>query len=131
MHTTNYRSTLIAVAPDTKAKQASVPAKVGTVAALQYSLLAAAPYTLTSDDLIFLVHCERQGINSNEAEKLKFFSDPQACLRGSPLAKTYGFGLHHDEYERVALVPMQSDRYATLLTQKGIKVVNAMRKSRA
>jgi Family of unknown function (DUF6157) len=131
MHTTNYRSTLIAVAPDTKAKRASVPEKAGTVAALQYKRLAAAPYTMTSDDLIFSVHCERSRIDPNDTERAKFFAKPQACLRASPLAKTHGFGLHHDEKGRVALVPMESDLYSTLRKQPGSRVVAAMRTRRA
>ena len=133
MHTTNYRATLIAVAPDTKtkAKKAVAPSKAGTVAAIQYELLSAAPYTLTSDDLLFEVYVRRSVLSPTKAARAKFFQKPQACLRCSPLAKIHGFGLYHDANGRVGLVPMESACYTELRMQAGVKVVPAMRSSRA
>jgi hypothetical protein len=131
MHTTNYQSTLIAVAPDTKAATSIVPTKAGTVATTQYEILHAAPYVHTSDDLLFLVYAKRSGLAPTKAARKGFFEKPQACLRSSPLAKTHGFGLHHDATGRVALVPMESAQYAKLSKQAGIKVVPAMRSKRA
>lgn len=130
MHSTNYANTFIAVAPDTKAERSTVPEKPGSIAALQYALLAAQPYALTSDDVLFAVHAARQGVKPAKAAREAFFAKPQACLRASPLPKTYGFGLHHDAQGRVALVPMESVRYAELAHDAGTKTVAAMRSAR-
>ncbi len=52
MHSTNYTDTLIRVSQDCRAMAGTVPPKPGSIAALQYDLLASAPYTRTSDDLL-------------------------------------------------------------------------------
>lgn len=127
MHTTNYVSTFIVVAPDTTATVATVPDKPGTVATLQYEMLAAKPYAMTSDDLLFAVYAARNDVKPSKATREAFFAKPQACLRASPLPKTYGFGLHHDAKGRVALVPMESARYADLSDDPHVKTVAAMR----
>ena len=131
MHTTNYTAAFIVVAPDSKAAQAIIPDKPGTIATLQHALLAAKPYAMTSDDLIFQVYALRNAIKPTKDARAAFFSMPQACLRASPLPKSYGFGLHHDERARVALVPMDSPRYAELCEDPSVKVVTAMRSKRA
>lgn len=60
----------------------------------------------------------------------KFFAKGQACLRTSPLAKTYGWGIHHDEKGRVALIPMESEQYNRLSEDSSIQQVKAMRSKR-
>lgn len=127
MHTTNYVNTLVAVAPDCQAERSVVPSKPGSIAAVQYEMLSARPYELTSDDLIFAVYATRNGVTPTKAARDAFFAKPQACLRTSPLAKTHGFGLHQDAQGRVALVPMESVRYAELMHDAGTKTVAAMR----
>lgn len=127
MHTTNYILTLIAIAPDSKAQRSVIPGKLGSIASIQYKLLAARPYQLTSDDVLFAVHMARMGMTPTTAERKAFFAKPQPCLRTSPLPKSHGFGLHHDAQCRVALVPMESVRYAELMHDPGTKTVSAMR----
>ena len=41
----------------------------------------------------------------------EFFARPQACLRGSPLPKTYGWRLLFDDDGRVALCAVESPVY--------------------
>ena len=130
IHSTNYRSTLITVSPDTKATAGLVPTKPGTISALQYELLAKAPYKYTSDDVIFLVHARRTDTTPTQEARAAFFSTPQACLRGSPLARSHGFGILHDESGRIELVPIETKKYARLVNDPTIKKVPAMRKSR-
>ena len=130
MHSTNYRATLITVAPDTKATTSIVPNKAGTIAALQYELVANAPRKHTSDDVLFLVYSRRRGLRPTQKARTDFFSKPQACLR-SPLARSYGFGILHDDTGRIELVPMDSQDYRELIGNPEIKKVPAMRKSRA
>ena len=134
-HTTNYTDTFIEVAEDTKAveRQAPPPKDTPTVAQLHYTLLTEHPYTLTSDDLLFAVHVRRQGIadEDREAERRRFFSKGQPCLRSSPLGKTYGWGTHHDADGKVALYAVDSADYERLINDPTLRHVRAMRSSRA
>lgn len=133
MHTTHYTDTLILPAPDTRAEAAiAPPTGKGTVAELQYERLSGRDYTWTSDDLIFDVHCQRKGIAEADraAERDRFFSTGQPCLRTSPLAKTYGWALHFDSDGRIALLPMGSKRVAELERDPAVAVRPAMKSSR-
>lgn len=131
----NYVDTLIAIAPDSPIGASDVPPRNDTkptIAAEQYRLLSSRPYELTSEDVIFAVHADKQGIPDNErlAARDSYFATPRACLRTSPLPKKFGWGLHADGEGRLALVPMESERYRELLDDPGTKVVNAMRSGR-
>jgi hypothetical protein len=127
MHSTNFTNTLITPAPDSDLAAARLPAKQGSIADLQYRLLKAQPYLLTSDDLLFKVAKLRKIASDRDA----FFARPQACLRTSPLAKSHGFALHHDSQSRVALVPVESDSYAALMADDSVAKTPAMRSKRA
>ncbi len=66
------------------------------------------------------------------ALRAHFFAKSQACLRASPLPKSYGWGLHFDGEGRVALCPMESEAYRRLVAgADGVKVLKAMRSRRA
>jgi hypothetical protein len=65
------------------------------------------------------------------AARAAFFSKGQPCLRSSPLAKRYGFGIHHDAEGRVALYGMETPEYRKLAGDKKLKVVKAMRSKKA
>jgi len=134
--TTSYVSTFIQVADDCPVTSAEEPPSGGatpTVAALQHALLTAHPYEHTSDDLLFEVHAIRHGIpaEQRQAERAAFFAKPQPCLRSSPLAKRYGWGIHHDADGRVALVPLGSEQYAALAADPSLRQLKAMRSRRA
>ena len=134
-HTTNYTDAFIAVAEDTKAEEGKAPPTkdAPTVAQLHYELLAAQPYALTSDDLLFAVHARREGIAEDqlEVERARFFAKGQPCLRSSPLSKTYGWGTHHDAEGKVALYAVGSPEYERLSNDPNVRHVRAMRSSRA
>lgn len=140
MGSTNYRKTFIAVAEDSTATAGTVPGTPGSVAALTYELISAAPYTLTSDDVLFAVHATRRGIAEEDRARAReeFFAKPQACLRASPLGKTFGWGIHHDAEGRVALYGVETERYAELSAADAtgadggsVTLKRAMRRSRA
>jgi hypothetical protein len=133
MHTTNYVNTLIEVSEDCPATTGTVPPKPGTVAALQYELLSSAPYRYTSDELLVAVAALRQGRAEADWPEVmaELFSKPQACLRSSPLVKTYGFGVHHDAESRVALVPRDSVDYRRMQADEAIAKTRGMRSKRA
>ncbi len=134
MHTTNYYNTFITIADDCPVADAEVPPLKGenlTVANLQFETVMEHPYQFTSDEVIFNIHCRRQGITSNvEQERALFFSKGQACLRSSPLAKRYGWGIHHDEAGKVAIYPAGSAEYGKLAADAALKQVKAMRSKR-
>lgn len=132
-HTTNYVNTFIEVSEDCPAEHGVEPpiAENLSIAALHYRLLSEAPYTRTSDDVLFETHALRRGIDPSDADaRAEFFSKGQACLRASPLSKRYGWGTHHDEEGRVAMFPRDSDEYAALAADPRIEHKRAMRSSR-
>lgn len=134
-HTTNYFDTFIEVAEDTKAQfGASPPSRSDkkTIAEMQYEMIAENPYKYTSDDVIFQVFALRNDLPQSEypAAREEFFSRGQACLRTSPLAKTYGFGIHFDRTGKVALYGMETDEYRKYLGDNSLKKLKAMRSSR-
>lgn len=136
MGSTNYTSTFIRVADDCPVAESHEPpvaAKGPTIASLQFELLSANPYQFTSDELLFEVHAIRHDIGDDDRAEAcaAFFAKSQACLRASPLPKKYGWGIHHDGNDRVALVPLGSPRYDELLTDTSVRQLAAMRSKRA
>lgn len=130
---TNYYNTLITLAPDSPTDRSLVPDLTkNSVAAQQYRWLTDKPYHLTSDDVIFQRVAERQEIPKSEraAEQQAYFTRGRACLRTSPLAKQYGWGIHHDADGKIALVPAESEEYAALVADDSVTKIAAMRRSR-
>ncbi|MDG3007259.1 DUF6157 family protein [Paludisphaera mucosa] len=134
--------TFVLVAADCPASRGRAPLAKGagpTVALLQYELLTSRPYTLTLEDLILAVHVRRAGIPEAEAAKreaairAELFAKPHPCMRASPLPKSYGWGVHHDEDGRIAIVGVETEEYARFARGEfaGVEVVPAMRNKRA
>ncbi|MBL0372662.1 hypothetical protein JJB09_11540 [Rhizobium sp. KVB221] len=127
--------TFILVADDTKALQSRRPPDrpdAPTLAKLQYDLLTAEPYRYNLMDFLFEIHCRKQRLGDDERQEIRdeFYARGHACMRASPLTKTYGFGAHYDQQGRIAIYPMESDHYRKLASQPGLKVEKAMRNSR-
>ena len=143
MESVDYIDTFIAVAEDCPATEGTVPPTGrggSSVAARTHELIAAAPYRLTSGDVIFTVYADRAAIPESErpAARREFYSRSQACLRSSPLGKRYGWGIHADGEGRLALVGRETPEYAEFVqgrrrsaTGEPVHVVKAMRSSRA
>jgi len=139
----NYVDSFIAVAEDCPVGAAVVPQakpdKKKSVAVIQYELLAGTPYIYTQEDVPFQTHAQHKDIPATELEargdapREEFFARPQACLRTSPLARAYGWGLHVDHEGKVALCPMESSAYRTFADgeQGGPTVLKAFRSGRA
>ena len=126
-----YHDTLITVAPDSTSGGGTVPAR--GVAAFQYALLAGHPHEFTQAEVLFrTAHRDVPG----DPQKLRaahwdaFFAQPRACLRASPLPKSYGWGLHFDARGRVALIDMTAPEYRQLMETPSVKVVPALRSAR-
>jgi len=139
----NYVNTFIAVAEDCPVRSSAIPRakpdKKKSVAVIQYELLADAPYVYTQEDVLFQTHARHKGISATELEargdalRQEFFGRPQACLRTSSLARTYGWGFHFDREGKVALCPMESSAYETFAggEQGSPTALKAFRSSRA
>jgi hypothetical protein len=135
VHTTNYKNTFIAIADDSPTTSGEMPPVKGdakTVASMQFDLVYEHPYEYTSDDVIFRVYAERNDIPKSEWEEAReqFFSKGQPCLRASPLTKRYGWGVHADENEKIAIYGSETEAYKKLLQDPELKVVKAMKSSR-
>lgn len=131
-------ATFVLVAADCPAAVAEVPAARGatiSVPALQHDLLTAHPYRFTLADLIFETHARRLGLDPAEAAaragaiRADLFARPHPCMRASALPKRYGWGVHHDDAGRIALVPVESPEYHRFASGQvaGVAVVPAMR----
>lgn len=136
----NYIDTFISVAPDTTAKTGTVPPArdaAKSIARLEFELISARPHAYTQEEVQFAVHLQRRGIRADELATRRtelwseFFSKPMACMRCSPLPKSYGWGLHFDGAGRVALVAMDSAEYRRLSRDARITQVSALRSKRA
>lgn len=134
-HTTNYVDTFIEVSEDTKATMGAVPnskRQKKTIAEIQFTLLTNNPYKFTSDDIIFQTFAERNDLPISQYKKAReqFFLKGQPCLRASPLTKTCGFGIHNNNTGKIALYGMETKEYQSLVTNKKIKKVKAMRNAK-
>lgn len=134
-HTTNYRNIFIEIASDSAIAKAEIPPEKGgkkTVANLQFDMINQFPYRYTSDDVVFRVFAQRNGLAESEYEEARttFFSKGQPCLRTSPLAKRYGWGIHHDQHGKIALYGVDSEKYRQFLIDHNVKKIKAMKYSR-
>ena len=134
MHSTNYYNTFIEVADDCPVTEAAAPPQRAekTVANIHYDVLAGSPHRFTSDEVIFEVHREKNRISDDAvaAERERFFAKGQACLRSSPLAKRYGWGIHHDSEGKLAIYPLGSEEYGRYANDPTVKHLKAMRSRR-
>ena len=139
MENVDYTSTFIAVAPDSDRPTAVEPLPRGeapTIASATFSLIASAPYTLRSSDVIFRVWASRHEVDPASADEwAAFYSTSHACLRSSDLGKRYGWGIHADADGRLAVYPVGSSEYDALAAGTGpdgspVTVTAAMRSSR-
>lgn len=130
---TNYYTTLITIAPDSPTRTSAVPdLSKASIASQQYQWITEEPYQLTSDDVIFRRVAEKDVIpvSDRQEAQMEYFQKGRACLRTSPLAKQYGWGIYADEDGKLALIAAESEEYAELLGNDEVKKVAAMKKSR-
>jgi hypothetical protein len=131
MKSTNYFNTFIEVAADCPANTAEVPPvnKKPTVANIQFEMITNNPYKHTSDDVIFSVHAFKNNIDQKKQkkERQEFFSKGQACMRCSPLAKRYGWGVHSNDKGKIAIYAVESAEYKKFCSDSKLSHTKAMR----
>jgi len=133
-----YVNTFIAVAEDCLAATGEIPPERAggpTVARTQYAMLAAAPGRWTQEDVLLASSPQVRGHDVSETELSslgeEYFTHPRACLRASPLPKTFGWGLHYDADGRITLHAVNSPEFAQLSIDPSLTQLRAMRSSRA
>ena len=140
LYTTNVVNTFVRVAEDCPARVGEEPQPHGgkpTVGTLQYAMLAGAPYTYTSDDVVFATSAAGRALGAKATKKERsaaretFFSKGQACMRASPLGKRFGWGVHADAEGRIAIYAVDSKRYQALAGDPEVAQTRAMRSKRA
>jgi hypothetical protein len=134
-NTTNYKNAFIQVAEDCPVKAAEIPpVKAGgkTMANIQFEMVSENPYKYTSDDVLFHCYSVKNEVPKSELKEAReiFFSKGQACFRASPLTKRYGFGVHSNAEEKIALYPVESKEYKAFSKDKNLELVKAMRSKR-
>jgi len=129
----------IEIAPDCPLKQAVVPPKKAakqTVATIEYELLSRKPYAYTLQELKFATYVQQKQIPPLELKTQRrqimqeFLAKPYACMRASPLTKTYGWGAHYNEEGKIAIYAVGSGDYLRLVADESIKKYYAMRSKR-
>lgn len=135
IHTTNYFNTFIAVADDCPADTAENPPTkddTRTAANIQFEMISNNPYKYTSDDVLFHVFAEKNGLSPSEiaSAREQFFSKGQPCFRASPLTKRYGWGVHSDEEGRIALYGRETKEYEGFMLDGAVKMLKAMKSSK-
>ncbi len=134
-----YTNTFLSVAEDCRSATGLVPpdrAGAPTVAGIQHAMLAAQPGRWTQEDVLFASSPAVRGpadLGEEERERLwhEFFARPRACLRASPLPKTFGWGLHYDDGGRITLHAVDSPSYARLSAEESLTQLRAMRSRRS
>ena len=136
VHTTNYINTFIEVAEDCPAPAGEIPPQkpgIQSVANIQYQLISTHPYQFTSDEVLVQVYAKRNGLVPAELDAVRkeLFSKGQPCMRSSPLAKRYGWGFHHNQEGKIAIVAVNTEAYKKLSADPGLKKLKAMRSRKA
>jgi hypothetical protein len=131
-YTTNYKNSFIQIADDCPiiiAEQPPLKENKKSIANLQFEMIGKHPYRFTSDEILFALFVERNDISKSEMAKAKadFFSKGQPCFRASPLTKRYGWGVHFDENEKMAIYAAESKEYQQFCSNKNITLIKAMK----
>ncbi len=130
-----YTNTFITIADDCPATAPQNPARGKdklTRAEIEYNLLIAEPYTYDHLDFTYLVHTRhKQQTGDTPLARDEFHAKGQPCMRASALVKRYGFGAHYDANGRIAIYGVDSDEYAAICDDDGVKLLKGMRNKRA
>ena len=135
MHSTNYKNTLIKISEDCPVKMSKIPPekKIKTLVRMHYDMISENPYRYTSDEVLFEVFALKNNLSEQEKNNAKqlFFSKGQPCFRSSALPKRYGFGIHHDNDEKISIFGVESETYENMVKDESVTKVYAMRSKRS
>jgi len=118
-HNENGMEELIKISEDSPTEKSLKPEKEGTVEYIKFEVLIDNPYKYTAKEFFEEVHFNRRG---KKHLKIETYS-----LKRLGLAKRYGWGIHINSAKKIAIIPCESKRYATLLKDPNVKKSNAYR----
>ena len=132
----NNADTFIAVSEDCPNSGAVPPPGRRSIAEIQSAMLVGEPYRHTEEDVLFASSAamrENPDRPATEKSDLReaFFSRSQACLRTSPLAKKWGWGIHFDHNGKAAAFAKGSEDYRRLSEDDSLAQAKGMRSKRA
>ena len=135
IHTTNYKNTFIEIADDCPTTIGEIPpikADAKTAANIQFEMVSKNPYKYTSDEILFQVFADKNDLTNSEYKEAreKYFSKGQPCFRASPLTKRYGWGVHNNKEEKMAIYGAESSEYKKFIADKTLHVVKAMKSNK-
>lgn len=113
---------LIQISGDSPTEFSQKPKKEGTVAYIAHEVLIDSPYRYTEKEFYEEVHFNRRG---RKDLKIDTYS-----LKRLELVQKYGWGIHINKEQRIALVPCESDKYRSLLEDQWIKKTKAYRNAK-
>lgn len=127
MSTNDLSNTFISVADDCPMFMAEVPParKPKSIPQIEYELLIDNSYKYTSDDVLYIVNGKRRGIAREE-----YFARIQPDFRLSPLVKRYGWGVHIDADDKIALYARGSAEYEILARDISLRQLKGYRSRR-
>jgi hypothetical protein len=110
---------LIKISEDSPTKKSLKPENENSVEAIKFDVLINHPYEYTEMEFFKEVHFNRRG---KKHLKIETYS-----LKRLGLAKKYGWGVHINAEEKIAIVPCESEKYKILLNDHKVKISNAYR----
>ncbi len=116
----NYRNVLIQVAEDCQVEKGTVPDSKNEIAYIGYDELSKNPYKYTTLEFYRQVHHVRRGKPELKIETYD--------IRRNDLCKKYGWGIHIDESDRLALVGCETKKYKELFNDILIEKVDSFKK---
>lgn len=133
--TTNCSNTFVSVSADCRVQKGEAPPMRNgepTAAYIQYELISRNPYKFTSDEILFMVHAVKEDLPSVswQQEKDELFAKAQQCMKSSPLALHYGWGIHHNADGKVAIHCRSSKEYSDLMSRSDVKIVRPKRSAK-
>lgn len=127
MRVPSYTNAFITLAPNCPVSAGTVPRLATSIAGLEHALLADRPYHYTANDLILEVHRQHKNVGDADLDAFKtfLFAKSHPCMRLSMLPKRWGWGVHCDEYGRMALYGVETDEYGDLAMRSDLRVMAA------
>ena len=118
----NAEEELIQISEDSPTTFSLKPEREGTVEYIKYEVLIDNPYKYTAKEFFEEVHFNRRG---KKHLKIETYS-----LKRLGLAKRYGWGIHINKEQKIAMIPCESEKYRSLLNDPNVKKSNAYRTKR-
>ena len=110
---------LITISEDSPTDRSIAPENKRTISYIKYDLLISNPYTYSEREFFQEVHFVRRGKTHLKIENYN--------LKRMALVKKYGWGVHVDLNEKIAIIPCESPRYNQLLNDKSVMKMRAYR----